>query len=125
MRRLLIALAILAALATTAPSCLSPTLPLPPPDQPDAIMQDSTGLWQIVGHCTLGADVDVQNTRTGRGVTEQDLANQGTYHVALAGKACDLARVEETETDDSRTPPTFFVLQAYSNGAPVDPSACP
>jgi hypothetical protein len=125
MRRLLIALAMLAALATTAPSCLSPTLPLPPPDLPDGALLDSTGLWQISGHCTPGALVSVFNTRTGRGVQVEDLADLGIYHVALAGRACDQIRMEEQETDGDVTQPNFFLLQAYINGAPVDPNACP
>jgi hypothetical protein len=125
MRRLVIALAILAAFATTAPSCLSPTLPLPPPDHPDDILQDGTGLWQISGHCTIGALVSVFDTTTHRGVQVQDFTNQGIYHVAIAGNACDLIRVEETETDGSETEPTLFVLEAYGNGGPVDPTSCP
>ncbi len=125
MRRVLLAVAVLSALAATASSCLSPTLPLPPPDHPDAIFADSNGLWQISGHCRAGATVIVVNSRTGRGVTMQDLTNQGTYHVALAGLPCDLALVEEQLADGEVTSSTDFVLQDYNNGAPVDPSSCP
>jgi hypothetical protein len=125
MRRVLLAVALLGVLAATAPSCLSPTLPLPPPDHPDAISQDSTGLWQVSGHCDVGATVLVSNARTGFGVSMQDLGNHGTYHLALPGQPCDLARVQELLADGEWTQATGFLLQDYNNGAPVDPSSCP
>ncbi len=92
MRRPLVLFAALAVFATTA-SCLSPTLPLPPPDVPDAIEQDPTGLWQISGTCIKGSYVTVFDTVSHRGIVVEDVNQSGAYHVALPGKACDFVWV--------------------------------
>jgi hypothetical protein len=126
-RRALLPVATLAAFAVMAPSCLSPTLPLPPPDAPDAISVPGTnGMWQISGDCVAGAIVTVFDTNTGRGVLAEDLAKVGTYTVGLTGTACDSVWVEQQTADGASTSePTFFVLEAVASGQPVDPNACP
>jgi hypothetical protein len=123
MRRLPLALVPLAIIASTA-SCLSPTLPLPPPDQPEAIFQDATGLWQISGTCIKGAFVTVFDTVSHRGVVIEDVNQTGTYHVALPGQACDLVWVSQSVTDEEASPPTEFVLQGFANGEPTG-TPCP
>jgi hypothetical protein len=123
MRRPLSTLAALAVLATTA-SCLSPTLPLPPPEQPDTISESSAGLWQISGTCIAGAVVTVFDSVTHRGIVVQDVAQVGSYHVALPGQACDYVWVmQETDGDDVSSE-TGFVLQTTVNGEPVG-TPCP
>jgi Bacterial Ig domain len=123
MRRLPLAFVALAMVASTA-SCLSPTLPLPPPDQPDAILQDSTGLWQISGTCIAGATVAVFDTVTHKGVLAQDFDNTGTYHVALVGQACDVVEITQTLADGEESPPTEIVLEGFVNGEPTG-TPCP
>lgn len=124
MRRALLSLAGLVVLATTA-SCLSPTLPLPPPDHPDAISQGANGLWQISGTCDLGAFVTVFNNVSHRGDVVEDVARIGSYHVTIPGNACDSVWVWQETLDGGKSTPTSFVLQNWSNGAPVGPTACP
>lgn len=125
MRRVQLALAALAVLAASVSSCLSPTLPLPPPDVPDAIDVDTNGLWQISGHCDPGSLVTVFNAKTARGVVVQDVNESGFYHVELTGQPCDLAWVQEQTLDGDVSPQTRFVLEAFSQGEPVDPNTCP
>jgi hypothetical protein len=125
-RRALTTVAALAAFATMAASCLSPTLPLPPPDAPESISgPNSTGLWQISGNCVAGAIVSVFNTNTGRGEEEEDLANTGTYSVTIAGTECDIVSVEQATTAGAASESTTFTLQAVSSGEAVNPNACP
>jgi hypothetical protein len=123
MRRPLLSYVALAVLATTA-SCLSPTLPLPPPDQPDAISQDSAGLWQISGTCIRGALVTVFDTVTHRGIVVEDVTGSGAYHVALPGNACDLVWVTQETSDGAASPATGFVLETWAHGEPVG-TPCP
>lgn len=124
MRRALASLAALAALAVTAASCLSPTLPLPPPSAPDTIASTGSNLWVVAGTCSPGALVTVMNSRTNRGAVVQDVNNTGSYSVTIAGLQCDAAWVEQSDNDGNSSE-TSFVLQAYQNGIPVDPNACP
>ena len=123
MRRPLSTLAALAVLATTA-SCLSPTLPLPPPDVPDSVSEGSTDLWQISGTCIPGALVTVFDTVTNRGMVVEDAARIGSYHVSLAGQACDFVWVMQETSDGNISGQTGFVLQATVNGEPVG-TPCP
>lgn len=122
MRRASLFFAALVVLATTA-SCLSPTLPLPPPEQPDFVSQDSTGLWQIAGNCDRGALVTVFDTATGRGVVVEDVARSGTYHVAIAGKVCDTVWVSQQTLEGGESPVTAFVLEEWNQG-PIGTSPC-
>lgn len=109
-----------------AASCLSPTLPLPPPDAPEGISgPSSAGLWQISGNCVVGAIVTVFNTKTGRGEVAEDLANAGTYSVTIAGSACDLVWVDQETTGGDASASTTFTLQSVASGQAVDPGACP
>jgi hypothetical protein len=125
--RTLLPVVALAAFATMAAACLSPTLPLPPPDMPEDVGEGSTdGLWEVSGTCAPGATVFVTNTTTTRGVFVTDTAGLGLYQVSLPGKACDLASVTQSSapTEDDGSSPTFFVLEAFANGMVTDPQAC-
>ncbi|WP_438021280.1 hypothetical protein WMF18_20370 [Sorangium sp. So ce315] len=81
------------ALATTllaGAACLSPTLPLPPPEPADTMRpSDAEGKWLISGNCTPGARVSVFNERTQRGVIEDDVDGNGRYHVEIEAELCD------------------------------------
>ncbi|MGK3993391.1 hypothetical protein [Sorangium sp. So ce1024] len=71
-------------------ACLSPTLPLPPPEPADTMRpSDTEGMWLISGNCTPGARVSVFNERTQRGVIEDDVDRNGRYHVEIEAKLCD------------------------------------
>ena len=61
-------------------ACLSPTLPLPPPEPADTMRpSDAEGKWLISGNCTPGARVSVFNERTQRGVIEDDVDGNGRF----------------------------------------------
>ena len=116
-RRLLVVLLALA-------GCVSPTLPLPPPAEPDDMQPSADeGVWEITGGCTPGSIVTVFNTANGLGSVDECRGNESRYFVALQGTRCDVAWVVEQIGDD-RSPETRFVLQETSEGRPVDPNAC-
>ncbi|MEZ4440893.1 MAG: hypothetical protein R3B72_17480 [Polyangiaceae bacterium] len=107
----------LAALSLGLTACLSPTLPLPPPDEPSSIGLGEDGLWAVRGECTPGAVVLVKNLETGviAGTEDDDL--DGRYVVRIEGQACDTAEVSQLIDRDS-SDATFFVLQPVLNGVP-------
>lgn len=104
-------------------SCLSPTLPLPPPDVPSDITAAAPGVWEVSGTCTTGAIVTVFNEQTGRGVVIEDRARIGRYTVDIEGAECDLAWVKE-DIGDETSATASFVLAAKVNGDPSDPPQC-
>jgi hypothetical protein len=110
--------------AVVAPACLSPTLPLPPPEQPSTItMGRDPNTWEVFGSCTPGARVLVINEKTGKGAVVDDLTESGSYHVTIQGAECDLAEVIE-QTDEEVSAPTSFVLAPRMPGDPTDNPAC-
>jgi hypothetical protein len=97
-------------------ACLSPTLPLPPPEAPDAIAASETaGFWDVRGTCTPGARVLIKNLRTGVVTGRDDQSNTGRYFIHMPAELCDQAEVTEvvgTHTSDA----TFFVIEPVTNG---------
>jgi hypothetical protein len=124
MRRRLSLPVLVLAVASSLAGCLSPTLPLPPPEQPSIITAGvAAGTWDVRGDCTPGARVTVFNEKTGRGVVVEDRSGVGRYQVTLEGAECDLAWVEE-EVDQELSAPTGFVLAKHLPGDPTDNPAC-
>jgi hypothetical protein len=121
--RSLLSVAALAALVSLAgASCLSPTLPLPPPDVPSSIIAGATpGTWEVIGDCEPGAEVMVVNNVTGQGVVTTDLHQTGTYHVELQGALCTWATVTE-DVGGELSSGTQFQLAAWAPGDPGDPT---
>jgi hypothetical protein len=112
------------AAAALGGACLSPTLPLPPPEEPSAIELLSDGeTWSIRGRCAEGAQVIVLNEVTGRGVVFEDRELGGSYSVVLPATACDLASVSIV-LDGEASGSTSFVVQERRDGIDVDPSTC-
>ncbi len=112
---------LLGALASTA-GCLSPTLPLPPPDEPSSMVLVRDGVWGIAGTCLPGAEVIVLDQVTGRGAAVVDLTRSGRYYVELAGSQCDLASVSQTSGGDVSE--TGFVIHPRQEGLPDDSTVC-
>ena len=106
-------------------SCASPTLPLPPPEQPDSVQPSQTDpeTWLVHGSCQPGALVTVFDERTGRGVVVEDSERTGRYSVELEAKKCDLGWVSQVVGEDASTR-TMFVVQGRTNGTVDDQSAC-
>jgi hypothetical protein len=117
---------ILALLAIFAPGCLSPTLPLPPPVEPDSIhpSQTAPGYWTISGECDPGALITVFNEKTGKGAVVEDRERTGRYSVLLQADLCDLAWVKQ-EAGEETSARTTFVIEERSINGPGDPGACP
>jgi hypothetical protein len=107
--------------------CVSPTLPLPPPEEPESMQalegEGDATIWQISGTCLPGAEVTVFNTETNRGVVLLDDDSDGHYTVLLEAARCDFALVSQ-ERDDEESAETGFVIVETQNGTAVDPSAC-
>jgi hypothetical protein len=113
-----------AGFAAAALACLSPTLPLPPPSEPETISADaSLTLWTVRGACAPGAEIVVLNEATGRGAAFEDRDGRGRYSVELEGSRCDVVTVRQglgTEVSAE----TGFVLQETTASTPDDPTAC-
>jgi len=107
-----------------AAGCLSPTLPLPPPDEPESIGLGSEGQWQVRGACEPGATVLVKNNATGTIVGVEDRTRNGRYFVEVEGDPCDRAEVWQLVDGESSTA-TGFLLEERVNGLPVDGSCLP
>ncbi|WP_437494898.1 hypothetical protein WME75_22585 [Sorangium sp. So ce1014] len=109
-------------------ACLSPTLPLPPPEPADTMRPsaDREGVWQISGNCSPGARVSVFNERTQRGVIEDDTDRNGRYHLEIEAELCDVLRVwQELEGsgDEESAWQSFVVEERTPLGVVND--ACP
>jgi hypothetical protein len=104
--------------------CVSPTLPLPPPDAPDGFsVETATGEWTVTGTCLQGALVTVFNEDTGEGSVIEDRDLDGRYEVRIQAQRCDSGWVQQTIGQDVSAPTTFVVAEKV-NGLPVDPQAC-
>jgi hypothetical protein len=123
-RRTLLRLVLAFAAVATA-SCLSPTLPLPPPEQPDVIRPSAmiAGSWEVSGTCLVGAIVTVFNEQTGRGVVIEDRNNSGRYRVDIAADLCDLAWVSQ-ELNQETSARTTFVMQERTAAGLADAGDC-
>jgi len=95
-----------AGLGAAVPACLSPTLPLPPPDAPDA--QDlRNGTYRLTGALPVFASVLIRNQRTslifGMGpISEYDL-------IVVALKGDTMTLWYETDTGDLSIPISFQI----------------
>ncbi|KYG03599.1 hypothetical protein BE21_50920 [Sorangium cellulosum] len=109
-------------------ACLSPTLPLPPPEPADTMRPsaDREGVWQISGNCAPGARVSVFNERTQRGVIEDDTDRNGRYNLEIEAELCDLLLVwQELEGNggEESAAQSFVVEERTPLGVVND--ACP
>ena len=124
LRRMLLRLgltALVGALATT--SCLSPTLPLPPPDVDSSAESTEPGIWQISGTCKPGALVIVMNDETGEGVVFEDRSESGKWFVQLPAEQCDSAWASQEFGNESSSRSNFAV-DTISADQPNGSGAC-
>lgn len=124
MRSRLIATLALAALAVLpAASCLSPTIPLPPPTLDTLQAGASADEWTVAGTCIAGATVTVLDNDTGLGAVIEDRTQSGTYAVTVRASACDLLVVTQ-EMNGEESGQTTMLVTEISSGTPLDPTAC-
>lgn len=112
------------ALALVASACLSPTIPLPPPEQPDSLHQGTKGVWTISGTCQPGAIVTVFDNTTGQGVVVEDRGRAGRYTVDLEASKCDAAWVTQ-ELNAETSPETPFTIDERKPGDPTGGACTP
>jgi hypothetical protein len=116
-RRFLLQLVLAVALPWIGTSCLSPTIPLPPPET-ESITASEDGFWTIAGTCQYGAVVTVFNETQAQGVVVEDRDRNGKFVVKLKANLCDVGwasqvvGTESSERDD-------FVIEP---GSPNDTS---
>ncbi len=114
--RRLAAIASLGLVAFAAQGCLSPTLPLPPPEEPDVVQQETGGNWLVAGACADHALVSIFNRNTGAGVITT--CTHGTYAKTLQGQKCDDCFVSQETEDGEQSSETEFLLQKTAGGTP-------
>ncbi|MBM4360218.1 MAG: hypothetical protein FJ096_19095 [Deltaproteobacteria bacterium] len=108
--------------------CLSPTLPLPPPEAPLTITEsvppgeDGESTWLVRGTCSPGAIVLVENVDTGRIQGIEDDDGDGRYTLSVAAKPCARAEVWQL-FEDIQSTRTGFLVAPTTNGS-VAPGAC-
>ena len=113
-RRVLLGLGV-----TATAACVSPTLPLPPPDAPDSIgLSTEAGMWDIRGSSTPGAVVLIKNLSTGRIYGSEDRDSDGRYFVQVQAEECDAAEVWEL-IGDHISDSSFFVIEPIANSSPL------
>lgn len=121
-RRPLLVLALAAAFSLAGASCLSPTLPVPPPEI-DSITQTADGLWTIGGSCEKGAIVTVFNETQAQGVVVEDKDLTGHFVVKLSANHCDTGWTSAQMGNTVSTASTF-VVEAKSPNDMSAPSTC-
>lgn len=72
-----------------AVSCLSPTLPLPPPDRPNIEGPDASGIVTLSGSVLPGANVYADNLVTHASVGQQASPQTGYYRLQIAAQIGD------------------------------------
>ncbi|AKT41049.1 hypothetical protein [Chondromyces crocatus] len=128
-RRAAFRLVALAVSLLAGAACLSPTLPLPPPEAPDTIRlsADNPDMWVISGSCYPGAMVTLFNDRTRQGVVIEDTDRNGRFSVTIAAERCDLVLIsQEVVTDQGieSSPHNSFVIEERDSTG-VTGEACP
>lgn len=112
------------AAALGASGCLSPALPLPPPEPTFIEAAATPGRWIISGQSNEAhALIVVQNERTGEGVSATTDATTRAYTVELEARLCDAAAILELDEGSSEVARTPFIVQPTTNG--FDDRSCP
>ena len=75
------------AAALLATSCLAPTLPLPPPSDPEVVGPNAQGLVRLRGRAPEKSWVTAYNRVTERGVLQA--ADDGSYDLEIAAQVGD------------------------------------
>jgi len=130
LRRAALRLTALAVSLLAAAACLSPTLPLPPPEDPDTIQPSAehSGYWRVSGECYTGAMVTLFNDRTRKGVVVEDTDRNGRFSVEIEADVCDLVMIsQEVVTDENgleTSSTSSFVIEERTSAGVVD-DICP
>ena len=108
--------ALLLTLGIVVTSCLSPTLPLPPPNRPNVDGPDSTGNVTLSGNVVPGATVYANNLDTGNSAGQKTDPQSGAYRFKIGASIGD--QLEFFYIYDSVTSEhTFFTISGPSSTA--------
>lgn len=110
-------------LVTGAGACLSPTLPLPPPELPQNLHDRGDGIWSVQGNCIAGAEVIVLNEATGLGAVIIDTDQNGGYYVEIKASVCDYVTIQQSFNSEE-SGKSGFIIEPLTNGVPDGPSVC-
>lgn len=94
-------------------SCLSPTLPLPPPDRPSVSSPDQNGLVRIQGVASPRVEVIAWNHNNGL-IAGQVTGSDAHYDFTLRGDVHDLIELWYAEGTNESQSITFKVPDAES-----------
>jgi hypothetical protein len=120
----------LCALVAATSSCLSPTLPLPPPAV-DSAVEGATGEWEIAGECSNASWVFAWNLSAQmRGEANKGsftiCSVGGTFQLPVEGKLCDSVEIwQETEDDSNASATSGTLLVPFNIETPPNPGTCP
>jgi hypothetical protein len=106
LRRLLLTLVGLCLL-----SCLSPTLPLPPPDRPDVSAPDENGLVRLQGFAAARAEVVAYDHNSGIIAGQVTTAN-ARYDFTIAAEVDDTIELWYMKGNDESSSVVFQVPSA-------------
>jgi hypothetical protein len=121
-RRFLLQLVLAAALPWAGASCLSPTLPLPPPET-ESLTASEEGFWTIAGTCQSGALVTIFNETQAEGVVIEDRDRSGRFVAKLRANLCDVGWVSQVVGNES-SPRAAFVVEPRSPNDTSLSSSC-
>jgi hypothetical protein len=117
-----IARGLVGSLVVLGANCLSPTLPLPPPEEPGSI-SNAGGEWTIIGSCIEGAEVVGYNEATGRGAVFLDREGTGVYTLSIEATECDTLVLKQLLGDEA-SDETRVVFTETMDGIAENPTAC-
>lgn len=92
-------LVLLATASLALGACLSPTLPLPPPDRPDVSSPDASGMVRIQGLAPVGSTVTAWNHANNL-TAGQVLKTDPKYDFTLRADVGDLIELYYTKSTD-------------------------
>lgn len=98
-------------LCLQAMGCLSPTLPLPPPNAPDHIVLSDPDqlVWDLRGTNTVGAVVIIENLETAEIFGVEDRDRVGKYLIQVSAQPCDRAEIYEIVGTTVTSPRSFVI----------------
>lgn len=123
LRRAVLRLAAALSATLLAGACLSPTLPLPPPETPDEIRPsaEDPGAWEIAGDCYPEARVTLFNEDTRKGVVVE-CSDNARYLAEIRAEPCDLISISQEVITDEGTEEsgtTQFLIEERTQAGPV------
>lgn len=92
-------------------ACLSPTLPLPPPDRPDVSSPDANGLVRIQGVASANAEVIAWNHSSDL-LAGQITGSDAAYDFTMRAKAQDVIELWYVKGTDQSPSVTVTVPKA-------------